>query len=138
MPFNVEVGTPDATRTALQASFVGDGDRIMFESVHVGRAEVEAGLVFARFPAQCLLPDTNVGFPIYAETIEKKLVFDLCRHLTLLQPSHMIRAIFDRGISSRILFQIIPCFSFLGTPSTVSISRAAKLFNPGKVVKSSW
>lgn len=136
-PLDIEVWAADAARTALQTSFICNNDPVLLKSVYVGRAEVQTRLNLAFFSTYCMVDDTNVRILVDAKTVQEEFVFNLCRHLTLLQPSHINFAILARGIAFRILFQIALCFSFLGIPSTVSISLAAKPFNPGRVVKSS-
>ncbi len=69
--------------------------------------------------------------------LEKEKVFCLDCHRTLLQPSHRMPASCERGISARSLFHTASCFAFLATPSTVRISRAARLASSGNRVKSS-
>jgi len=44
-PLDVEMGTPNPAGAAFQAAFVGYADAVIFSPVHVGRTDVETGLV---------------------------------------------------------------------------------------------
>ncbi len=83
-----------------------------------------------------MVDNSNMRLLVNAKAVQKKFVLNFYCHLTLLQPSHIILAIFKGDISFRIFFHMIRCFSFFEIPSTVSISLAAKPFKLGRVVKS--
>ena len=110
---------------------------VVFKAVHVGRTEAKAGLVLTCIHTRCTINDPDMWLFADVKTVQEKLVFNFNAHLTLLIPSHAIRNILEIENSPFIFFQIALCLAFLDTPSTVSISRAAKLDSLGRRVKSS-
>ncbi len=131
------MGTADATGTAFKTSFVRDADPVFFEPIDIRGAKVETWLVLTCIHAGPVIDNPNMRFLIHTKTVQKKFVFNLNAHFTLLHPSHRIHASFIGEISCFIFFQMSFCFFFLGVPSTVSILRAAKPQSPGRRVKSS-
>jgi len=129
------MGTANAAGAAFQAAFVGYADSVLFQSIHICRAEVKARLIRTFFQAHGTIQNPQVGFFMHAEPIQEEFVFYL--HLTLLHPSPKILSSLRRGIFRRRFWKRALCFSFLGIPFTVSISLAAWLAHWGNEVKSS-
>jgi len=109
-PFDVEMGTADATGATFKTSFIGDTDTVFFEPVHIGWTEIQAGLVFAGVHAGPVIDNPDMGRFIDVKTIQKKFVFNLSAHFTLLHPFHRILASFVKGIFSLIFLQMSFCF----------------------------
>jgi len=137
LPLYVEKGTADTARTALQATFVGCNDMILFKSVHIGRTKIKAWLILTFIHTLHIINNPDMWLFIDVKTVQEELVFNIDTHFTLLMPPHTIRSILKMEDSSFIFFKIAFCLSFLETPSTVSISLAAKPDSFGKRVKSS-
>ena len=95
-------------------------------------------LVLTAIDAHRTIQDAKVRFLVHPETIQKKLILHLHAHRTPLQPSHRSRPRPMRESRLRTFSHMALCFSLLGTPFTVSISRAANPANCGSVVKISW
>jgi len=136
-PFDIEMRASDSAGATFQAPLIRDTDTILIQLVYVGGADIKAGLIGAFFDAHLVIDEAQVRLFIHAKTVEKELVFDLGSHLTALQPSHSSLKSFMRDIFFRTLLQMAPCFCFLVTPLTVSISRAAWLASSGSVVNNS-
>jgi hypothetical protein len=84
LPFDVQVGTPDSAGTALQAPFVVDADPVLFQAVHIGRANVEAGLSVAITETNRAVDDFQMGGFIHVKAIQEQFVFNRCAHQMLL------------------------------------------------------
>jgi hypothetical protein len=68
-PLDVEMGAADATGTALQTSLVGNNDLVFFQSVYIGRAEVQTGLVFTFLHTYRTVDNTNMRVLVYTKTV---------------------------------------------------------------------
>jgi hypothetical protein len=75
-PFDVEVGTADPAGTALQASFIVYADPVLFQAVHIGGANVKAGLFFAVAETNGAVNDFQVGSFVHHIAVQKQLVFN--------------------------------------------------------------
>jgi hypothetical protein len=109
-PFDIEMGTADATGAAFETSFIGDTDPVLFESIHIGGTKIKAGLVFAAVHAGPVIDDPDMGRFIDTKTVQKKFVFNFSVHFTLLHPFHRILTSFVREIFSLIFLQMSFCF----------------------------
>ena len=59
-PLDVEMWASDAAGAAFQASFVSYTDAVFFKLIHVGRADVEAGLIRTFLQTQGAIDDAQV------------------------------------------------------------------------------
>jgi hypothetical protein len=75
-PFDVKVRTSDSTGAALQATFVINTDSVMFQPVHIGRANVKAGLLLAVINTNRAVYDVQMRGFIHVKAVQKKFVFD--------------------------------------------------------------
>jgi len=64
-PLDVQVGASDAAGAALQAPLIGHADAIFLKPIHIGGAEVEAGLLLAPLHAHGPVSDPQMGLLIH-------------------------------------------------------------------------
>jgi hypothetical protein len=136
-PLNIEVRTGDPTGPTFQTPFIGHGNAVFFKSVHIGRTDIEARLIATLFHTYGALDNPKVWLFVHPKTIQEKFIFDIDRHFTLRHPLRARPRSLPNENRFRISRQMDFCLSFFGTPSTVSISRAAKLATCGRDVTSS-
>jgi hypothetical protein len=70
-PLDVEMGAADAAGTAFQATLICHADAVFFQSVNVGRTDVETGLVRTFFQAKSTIDNPQVRFFIHPEPVQE-------------------------------------------------------------------
>ena len=74
-PVNVEVGATDSAGAAFQAAFIVDADPVMFQPVHIGRANVKAGLLLAVINTNRAVYNVQMRGFIHIKAVQKEFVF---------------------------------------------------------------
>jgi hypothetical protein len=70
-PFDIEFGTADAARAALQTTFEGHSDPVAFHAVNIGRAKIETGLSLTLVLAGIRILDLEMTLFVYFKAIEE-------------------------------------------------------------------